>query len=117
MKVKDSYNCDTLSIVGARAALEDQAWMRANVERIRSERTRVTRELRGLGCTVLDSSTNFVMARPPSGDARSLYEKLKQRHILVRYFNRPRIDEYVRITVGTPEENGKMLAEAKRLLS
>ena len=117
MKVKDSYNCDVLSIVAARAALEDQAWMQVNVARIRSERTHLTAELRSLAFTVLESQANFVLARPPRGDAAALYEKLKRRHILVRYFSRPRVDEYLRITVGTPEENGRLLAELNQLLS
>ena len=117
MKVKDSYNCDVLSIVAARAALEDQAWMQANVARIRGERKRLTAELRLLEFTVLESQANFLLARPPRGDAQALYEKLKQRRILVRYFKRPRIDEYVRITVGRPEESDRLLAEVKRLLA
>lgn len=115
-KVKDSYNCDALSIIAARAALEDQAWMRANVERIRSERSRLTAALRGLGFAVPESQANFVFARPPAGNARELYEKLKDRRILVRYFNRPRVDRHLRITVGRPEENDRLLGELKRLL-
>jgi len=115
MKVKDSYNCDLLSIVAAQAALEDQQWMRANVGKIRSERSRLTEALRGLGFTVLESQANFVLARPADGDARHIYEQLKARGVLVRYFNRPRIDQFVRITVGTPDEVGRLLQEIERL--
>ncbi|NIA21466.1 MAG: histidinol-phosphate transaminase [Anaerolineaceae bacterium] len=79
MKVKDSYNCDRLSIVAARAALEDQPWMRQNVEKIKAERTRLIRELRNLAFAVLDSQSNFVLASPPDGDAEGLYLKLKER--------------------------------------
>jgi len=117
MKVKDSYNCDLLSIVAARAALEDQQWMRANVQKIRSERSRLTEALRRLGFTVLESQANFVLARPPDGDARHIYEQLKARGVLVRYFNRPRIDDYVRITVGTPGEIDRLLQEIEWLVT
>jgi len=115
MKVKDSYNCDVLSIAAARAALEDQQWMRQNVERVKAERTRLIRELRNLAFAVLDSQSNFVLAAPPGGDAEGLYLKLKERGILVRYFNSPRVARYVRITVGTPDEVTALLNELKAL--
>lgn len=116
MKVKDSYPCDLLSIVAARAALEDQDWMRRNVEKVRAERSRLTAGLRQLGFTVLDSQANFVLARPPDGDAEGLYGRLKERRILVRYFKRPRIDEYLRITIGTPAEIDALLSAVKELI-
>ncbi|NLX60170.1 MAG: histidinol-phosphate transaminase [Phycisphaerae bacterium] len=115
MKVKDSYNCDALAIAAARAALDDQAWMKRNVDRIKTERSRLTADLRSLGFTVLDSRANFVMAGPPDGDAEGLYRKLKERGILVRYFNRPRIDRFVRVTVGAPEETDALMAAVKSL--
>ena len=116
MKVKDSYNCDRLSIVAARAALEDQPWMRQNVEKIKAERTRLIRELRNLAFAVLDSQSNFVLASPPDGDAEGLYLKLKERGILVRYFNSPRVARYVRITVGRPDEMTALLEELTALI-
>lgn len=115
MKVKDSYNCDALSIAAARAALEDQQWMRQNVEKVRDERTRLIQELRNLAFAVLDSQSNFVLAAPPDGDAEGLYLKLKERGILVRYFKSPRVARYVRITVGTPDEMTALLEELKAL--
>ena len=115
MKVKDSYNCDALSIAAARAALADQQWMRQNVEKVRNERTRLIRELRNLAFAVLDSQSNFVLAAPPDGDAEGLYLKLKERGILVRYFKSPRVARCVRITVGTPDEVTALLGELKAL--
>ena len=115
MKVKDSYNIDRLTIAGAAAALEDQQWMHEHVEKVRSERERLSKALRGLNFMVLDSEANFVLARPPSGEAENLYLALKREHILVRYFKRPRIDDYLRITVGTPDENDALLAALGRL--
>jgi len=109
-KCKDSYNCDAVSIEAAAAALEDETWMRANVERIRSERSRLTQRLTVLGFAVTPSEANFLLARPPGGNAAGLYETLKARGILVRYWNGPRLDDKVRITVGTPEENDAFLS-------
>ena len=116
MKVKDSYNCDRLAIVAARAALLDQAWMQRNIELIRAERRRLTQELRDLGFTVYDSQANFLLARPPKRNAAELYRKLKEHGILVRYFNKPRIDDCLRITVGTPTECTALLETLRKLL-
>jgi len=109
-KCKDSYNCDAVSIEAAGAALRDRAWMLANVERVRDERGRLTDALAERGFGVTPSEANFVLARPPGGEAAALYDGLKDRGILVRYWNRPRLDDKVRITVGTPEENDALLA-------
>jgi histidinol-phosphate aminotransferase len=117
MKARDSYPCDRLSIAAARAALEDQPWMQANVAKIRDERSRLTAALRRLGFTVLESQANFLFARPPRGDAEMLYEKLKERRILVRYFKGQRVDEFLRITIGTPHENDALLDALKLLLT
>jgi histidinol-phosphate aminotransferase len=61
-------------------------------------------KLTELGFSVLPSAANFVFARPPAGNAEALYLALKQRGVLVRYFNKPRINEYLRITIGTDAE-------------
>ena len=109
-KVKDSYNVDAVSIELAAAALKDQEWMLANVEKIRSERARLTAGLTKRGFAVTPSEANFILVRAPGGgDARPYYELLKGRGILVRYWNLPRIADKLRITVGTPEENNALL--------
>jgi histidinol-phosphate aminotransferase len=104
-KVKDSYNLDRLSLVAARAALDDYAWMQSNVSRVRAARTELISELRRLGLIVLPSEANFVFAESPAIDGRTLYEKLREAGILVRYFATPELSRGVRITVGTPDEN------------
>ncbi len=109
-KVKDSYNCDAISIALACAAVSDQGHMRTNVGRVVAERDRLTRELRARGWDVPDSRANFVLARPPDGQARRRYEALKQRNILVRYFDQRRLDDRLRITVGTGPDNDALLA-------
>lgn len=114
-KVKDSYNCDALSLVAATAAIEDQEHMRQNVARIRATRQRITPKLRELGFTVPDSQANFVWCRHAERPARWLYEQLKARRILVRYMSYPETDG-LRITIGTDAEMDCLLDELRRLV-
>jgi histidinol-phosphate aminotransferase len=115
MKVKDSYNCDALSIVAATAALEDQAYARGTWANIKSERTRVTAELTALGWDVLPSQANFVLATVPSGRGEEMYLGLKEQGILVRYFELPGLQDKLRITIGHSHENNALLAGIKML--
>jgi histidinol-phosphate aminotransferase len=110
-KVKDSYNCDAIAIAAATAALDDQAYAREQWARVRSERTRVTAELARRDFSVIPSQGNFVLATAPGETGgRPLYEGLKARGVLVRYFDKPGLDDKLRITIGTPDENSAMLA-------
>ncbi len=109
-KVKDSYNCDAISIAAAVAALQDQPYARSCWAKVKTERSRMTAELVGRGFDVIPSQTNFLFARPSSGDGAQLYAHLKQRGILVRHFDKPGLADRVRITVGTHEENTELLA-------
>ena len=109
-KVKDSYNVDAVSIALAAAALQDQAWMLANAEKIRGERARLSKRLADFGFDVTPSEANFILAAVPGGDGRAWYEGLKGRGVLVRWWNLPRLADKLRITVGTPEENDALLA-------
>ena len=115
MKVKDSYNCDALSIVAAAAALEDQAYARGTWENIKAERTRVSAELTQLGWTVLPSQANFILASVPSGDGKAMYLGLKDQGILVRFFDLPGLQDKIRITIGHSHENNALLAGIKML--
>ena len=114
-KVKDSYNCDAVSIELAAAALQDQPWMRANAEKVRSERGRMADRLRILGFHVTPSEANFLLAAVPNRTGREWYEGLKACGILVRWWNLPRLDDKLRITIGTPEENDALLAAVERM--
>jgi histidinol-phosphate aminotransferase len=109
-KVKDSYNCDALSIAAATAALEDQAYARRTWEHVRGERARLTAELERRGWIVIPSQANFLLATVPGGGAGALYRALKQRGILVRFFDKPGLADKLRITIGTREENDAVLA-------
>ncbi len=109
-KVKDSYNCDALSIAAATAALGDQAHARRSWELVRQERTRLTQTLTRLGWQVLPSQANFVLATCPTGDAGAVYRKLKAQGILVRFFDKPGLSDKLRITIGTADENDRVMA-------
>lgn len=115
-KVKDSYNCDTLSLVAATAALEDQPHMLANRARIIATRTRLTAALRGLGFNVCDSQANFVWARHATRTVKTIYEELKRRKILVRYMTYAGYGDGLRITVGTDREIDRLLEELQILV-
>ena len=83
--------------------------MKANAARIRASRSRLSGDLEGLGFRVWPSQANFLMARPPDGDAEQVYCDLKARGILVRYFKQPRLEDKLRITVGTDEQNAALI--------
>lgn len=116
VKVKDSYNCDALSIAAATAALEDQPYFRANLARVRATRERLTVATRRLGFHVPDSQANFVWCTGGPAPARRLYEELKSRRILVRYMNYPGHGDGLRISVGSDGEMDRLLEELSRLL-
>jgi len=108
-KVKDSYNCDALAIAAATAALQDNNYAQEQWRRIRAERSRLTAELTARGFAVLPSEANFVLAEVPGGDGKACYEDLKAQGILVRHFDKPGLSQFVRITVGTPEQTNALL--------
>jgi histidinol-phosphate aminotransferase len=103
-KVKDSYNVGRLGLIAAAAALDDRAYMEANVARVRSTRAGLTAALRDAGFDVLPSETNFVLVRRPGDNLAPLQRELKERGVLVRYFGTKELRDALRITVGTPEE-------------
>ncbi len=115
-KVKDSYNVGRLAIAGGLAAIEDAAWMRENVRRIVATRKRLAARLAALGFTVFPSEANFVLARISSYPARQIYEHLKKRRILVRYYDTPRLADCVRISVGTDEEIERLLEQIAEII-
>jgi histidinol-phosphate aminotransferase len=104
VKVKDSYNCDALSIAGAAAAIGDQAWLAANRARILATRRRLTEGMRRLGFACVDSQANFTWNTHPEQPARPLYQRLKRHRILVRYMDYPGWGDGLRISVGTDEQ-------------
>ena len=115
-KVRDSYNLSRLSIVAGAAALADIAWMERNAGRIRKTREALVAALPSVGFTPFPSQSNFVLARRArGGSARPVYEALKRRKILVRYFDTPRLAGCLRITVGTDDEIATLLSAMKTI--
>ena len=106
-KVKDSYNCDTLSLAAGVAALEDIDWMQENAGRIRRTRQRLVEQLESRGFSVVPSEANFVWATHPDGEHRRRFEGLKAERVLVRHMVFAECEasrEGLRITVGTDAE-------------
>jgi len=115
LKVKDSYNCDALSIAAATAAIDDQAWLADNRATIIATRTRLIHAMRGLGFEAGDSQANFVWCTHPERPHRPFYEALKAQGILIRYMNYAGWGDGLRITVGTDDEIDAFLAVMKTL--
>lgn len=109
VKVKDSYNCDALSIAGATAAIDDQAWLAETKAKIIATRQRLAAELRALGLNVVPSEANFVWATHPSKPLRPIYEQLKAQRVLVRYMDYAGWGDGLRISVGTDEQIDALL--------
>jgi len=116
IKVKDSYNCDVLSLAAATAAMEDQDYRLSTRARILATRVRLTDTLQQLGFTVTPSQANFVWCRRADRPLKPLYEELKRRLILVRYMSYEGYGDGLRITVGTDEEIDRLLAELRQLV-
>jgi histidinol-phosphate aminotransferase len=115
VKVKDSYNCDTLSLLGGAAALADQPYLISTRAKILATRRRLADTLRGLGYQVAPSEANFLWCTggPPAAE---IYRALKDRTILVRLMRYPGLPDGLRITVGTDEEVDRLLRALRELL-
>ena len=103
-KIKDSYNCDALSIAGATAAMDDQAWLTQNQATIRATRQRLFTQMQELGFASVASQANFIWNPHPTIAVEPLYHKLKESGVLVRYMNYPDWEDGLRISVGTDEQ-------------
>jgi histidinol-phosphate aminotransferase len=116
-KIRDSYNVNGLGQVAAHATLENLGHYRAVFRKIIATRENLSGGLEKLGFQVLPSQTNFVLARPPGFSAPVWLQKLRERRILVRWFDHPGVREYIRITIGTPADAAALLKMAKAILA
>lgn len=117
--VKNSYNSytvDSLSIEMGAASIEDDEYFKSTCKKVIKTRERVTLELKKLGFDVLDSQTNFIFATHNKHNMKSLFEYLKTQKVFIRYFSLPRIENYVRITIGTNEEMDIFLEKTKEFI-
>ena len=115
LKVKDSYNCDALSIAAATAAIDDQAWLADNRAKIIATRTRLIHAMRAMGFEAGESQANFVWCTHRERPHRPFYEALKAQGILIRSMNYAGWGDGLRITVGTDDEIDAFLAVMKTL--
>ncbi|MFW5451338.1 MAG: histidinol-phosphate transaminase [Methylophagaceae bacterium] len=113
IRVKDSFNSypmDSLAITAGIAAFNDQQYFELTCQKVISSRDSVITELMALGFNVVPSAANFIFATHPKHDAADLVVELRKKGILVRHFKQQKIDQYLRITIGTAEENQQFLA-------
>ena len=118
--VKNSYNSYTvnsIAMAAGTAAIKDVDYFNKTVSMVIKTRERVKDELRSLGFEVLESQTNFLMAVHPEKDMKDYFEYLKTQKVFIRYFNKPVINKYVRITIGTDEEMDIFLEKTKQYLA
>ena len=111
-RIKNSFNSyplDRMAIAGAAAAFEDKAYFQETCQRVIDSREAVVEGLQKLGFAVLPSAANFVFARHPDKDAALLAAGLREQGVIVRHFKQARIAQFLRITIGTPEQNQALL--------
>lgn len=118
IRMKDSFNSytiDRLALVGAKAAFDDVDYFQKVTDQIITTREKVTAQMEKLGFRVLPSQANFIFATHEKYSAEFLYEKLYEANILVRYFNQPLIDNYLRITIGADKDMEQLLRKLQQI--
>jgi histidinol-phosphate aminotransferase len=115
VKVKDSYNCDVLSLAAATAAVDDQGYLREARTKVLATRARLTAELARLGFTVTPSQANFVWCRRDDRPVRPIYEALKEQRLLVRYMRYDGYGDGLRISVGSEADTDRLLELLRQL--
>ena len=116
MKVKDSYNCDALSIAAATAAIDDQTWLAENRAKVLASRDRLMSGMRDLGFENVPSQANFIWNTHPERPLKPLYQGLKDQRILVRYMDYPDWGDGLRISVGTDDQIDACLGLLKTMV-
>ncbi len=117
--VKNSYNSytvDAVSIAAGTASVEDDAYFKSTTAKVIATRERVTAALRQMGFTVMDSAANFLFVTHERRHMKALFEYLKAKKVFIRYFNLPRIDNHVRVSIGTDAEMDVFLQEVQNYL-
>jgi histidinol-phosphate aminotransferase len=114
-KIRDSYNVNGLGQAAACATLDNLPYYRANFREIIATRSHLSQQLETLGFQVSPSQTNFILVRPPKLSAQTWLRKLRDRRILVRWFNDSSVRNYLRITIGTPEDAAALVKAARKI--
>ena len=118
-RIKNSFNSYPLgrmAIAGAAAAFADREYFKRTCQAVIDSREQLVGELRDMGFEVLPSAANFVFARHPQREGSALASLLRERAVIVRHFRVPRIEQFLRITIGTPEQNAALVAALKDIL-
>ncbi|WP_198334830.1 histidinol-phosphate transaminase [Psychrobacter namhaensis] len=111
----NSYPLDKLAQAGATASVLDTAYFEQTCQQVIDLRQSLTAELTALNYQVLPSHANFIFVRPKDGNASAVASALREQGIIVRHFDKPRINEYLRITVGTAEQNNRLIEALQAL--
>lgn len=118
-RIKNSFNSyplDRIAIAGAAAAFEDHAYFEQCTQQVIVSREAVTSTMRALGFEVLPSAANFIFARHPQHDAAAIAAGLREQGVIVRHFKQPRISQFLRITIGAPEQNQALLDALQEII-
>ena len=113
----NSYPLDRLAQAGALASVKDVSYFKDTCRKVIELREQLVKDLSELEFEVLPSQANFVFARPTQGNASEIAQDLREQGIIVRYFNQPRINDYLRITIGTAEQNQRLIEALKQRAS
>lgn len=113
----NSYTIDRVALAGAKEAIKDNEYFEEITKKIINTREKVSKDLEKLDFKVLESKSNFVFASHNKVSGKFIYETLKDHGVLVRYFNKERIDNFLRITIGTDEEMGVLVEKLELILS
>ena len=119
-RVKNSFNSyplGRLAQAGAVAAIEDQKHLEETSTKVMQTRERLVKELASLGFDTLPSTANFIFTRHPKHAGAKIYQALRDRGIIVRHFKSPRIEEFLRITIGTDEQSNELVTALKEILA
>ena len=110
------YNINRLTLLAGEASIDDEKYFRDNINKIIENREYTSKELKNMDFEVLPSKTNFVFARSKNIGGERLYKLLKEKGILVRHFNKKRIEDFIRVTIGTKEQMIAFVSEVKFIL-
>lgn len=119
-RVKNSFNSyplGRLAQAGAVAAIEDQAHLEASSQKVIQTREKLVSQLKALGFETLPSTANFIFTRHPQHTGAKIYQALRDRGIIVRHFKSPRVEEFLRITIGTDEQSNELVTALQEILS
>lgn len=113
----NSYPIDRFAIAAAVASFEDQAYFEEQCQKVIAHREQLVLDMAQLGFEILPSKANFIFATHPYYQAAEIARALREQGVIVRYFNKPRIDQFLRITIGTTEQNQRLVDSLKNILT